>query len=112
MNDLDALRRLGCPTCGRPHDLLVLFDRLGDAWATERWARVTCPNCGNRCELAFDGDEVAIGHVGGDRRPSFQPSMRVRQPGLRVTAAPDGILIELLHRRWVLDRKLPNPQRL
>jgi hypothetical protein len=38
--------------------------------------------------------------------------MRVRQPGLRVTAAPDGMLIELLHRRWVLDRKLPEPQRL
>ena len=110
--NLTDLRRLGCPTCGRPHDLLVLFDHLGDAWATERWARVTCPGCDERCELAFDGTEVAIGFVRGALRPRFEPSMRIRQPGLRVTAAPDGMLIELLNRRWVLDRKLPDPQPL
>ena len=110
--NLTDLKRLGCPSCSRPHDLLVLFDALGDAWATERWARVTCPGCGGRCEVSFEGDEVAIGFVRGERRARFEPSMRVRQPGLRVTAAPDGMLIELLHRRWVLDRKLPKPQRL
>ena len=109
---LSDLRRLGCPACGRPHDLLVLFDRLVAAWSTERWARVRCPSCDECSELAFDGEEVAIGSVRGAPRDRFEPTMRVQQPGLRVTAAPDGMLIELLHRRWVLDRKLPEPQRL
>jgi hypothetical protein len=106
---LADLKRLGCPICGQPTDLLMLFDQLGDAWTTERWAQVTCPSCGNRSELAFEAEEVAIGFVCGDHRPHFEPTMRVHQPGLRVTAAPEGMLIELLHRRWVLDRTLPEP---
>jgi hypothetical protein len=102
--DLTDLRRLACPACGRPTDVLVLLDRLEESWRSESWADVSCPECGHRVQLSFEGEDVAIGFVSETPRAIFQPSDRTRQPGLRTSAAPDALVLELWHRRWVVAR--------
>lgn len=101
---LDSLRRLSCPHCQRASDLLVLFDRLGTAWRAASWVDVTCPRCDRPAVLELEGEDVAIGFVRETPRAAFEPRERVRQPGLRLRPAPDGIVVELLHRRWVVER--------
>jgi len=100
----ESLRRLSCPHCAAPSDLLVLFDRLGAAWRAGPWVEVTCPRCDRPAVLELEGEDVAIGFVRSTPRATFEPRERVRQPGLRLSPTPDGILLELLHRRWVVER--------
>jgi hypothetical protein len=102
---LADLRRLGCPGCGRPHDLFVLLDQVQAALRSGPWARLGCPSCGAPAELELAGEQVAIGRVVREPRARFEPHMRARQPGLRVVNTPDGVLVELLHRRWVFERR-------
>lgn len=101
----DSLRRLACPGCQAPSDLLVLFDHLGDAWQGEAWIEVRCPACDRGAVLEIEGEDVAIGFVKEAPRALFEPVERVRQPGLRLSAAPDGIVLGLLHRRWIVARQ-------
>jgi|GEM_PF-2360327 len=103
--DLGDLRRLGCPHCGRPHDLLVLLDAADAAHRRGPWASLRCPGCGARCALELGAEGAAIGCLEAAPRATFAPSMRVRQPGLRVRAQPDALVVELLHRRFVLPRR-------
>lgn len=100
--NLGDLRRVACPHCGRPHDLLVLFDALGAGWPQGPWADVRCPSCDACAQLAFFGEEVAIGFVTCAPRPRFEPTERMHQPGLCVRPQVDGLVIELLHRQWVV----------
>lgn len=102
---LADLRRLGCPSCGRPHDLPVLLDEVQSALRSGPWVSLGCPSCGAPAHLELAGEHVAIGRVVSERGSRFEPTMRVRQPGLRVVPTPDGILVELLHRRWVFERR-------
>jgi hypothetical protein len=102
---LADLRRLGCPSCGRPHDLPVLLDQVQSALRSGPWLPLGCPSCGAAAHLELVGEHAAIGRVRTDRASRFEPAMRVRQPGLRVRQMPDGILVELLHRRWVFERR-------
>lgn len=103
--DLAGLRRLGCPACGRPHDLLVLLDAAEASHRAGPWAALRCPACGAACDLELAAGAAAIGRVEAAPRSLFSPSMRVRQPGLRVEARPDALVVELLHRRFVLMRR-------
>jgi hypothetical protein len=102
---LAELRRLGCPGCGRAHDLLVLLDRVHAALRSGPWAQVACPACGKPAWLELAGDQAAIGRLVRDRGTRFEPHQRVRQPGLRVRGAPDGLLVELLNRSWAFARQ-------
>jgi hypothetical protein len=104
MSSLADLRRLGCPSCGRPHDLPVLLDQVRGALRSGPWLRLACPSCGAPAHLELAGEQVAIGRVVHERGSRFEPAMRARQPGLRVRPTPDGILVELLHRRWAFAR--------
>jgi hypothetical protein len=101
---LSELRRLACPTCQRPHDLLVLLDQVRGALRGGPWASLACPACGAPAHLELSGDCAAIGRVVRERGERFEPHMRVRQPGLRVRPTPDGLLVELEHRRWAFAR--------
>jgi hypothetical protein len=103
--DLADLRRLGCPACGRPHDLLVLLDAAEGSHRAGPWAALRCPACGAPCALELAAEAAAIGRVEAAPRTRFAPAMRVRQPGLRVSARPDALVVELLHRRFVLARR-------
>lgn len=100
--NLGDLRRVACPHCARPHDLFVLLDHLGAGWPEGPWADVRCPACDGEAQLSFEGEDVAIGFVTRSPRPRFDPSERVRQPGLRVEPRVDGLVVELLHRHWVV----------
>jgi hypothetical protein len=102
--DLGDLRRLGCPHCGRLHDLLVLLDAADGSHRAGPWAALRCPACGAPCALELGAESAAIGRVEAAPRALFAPSMRVRQPGLRVRSQPDALVVELLHRRFVLIR--------
>jgi hypothetical protein len=100
-----ALRRLACPGCARPHDLLVLLDRVREAARGGPWLSVGCPNCGVEAQLELAGEQVAIGRLVRERGERFAPHERIQQPGLRVRGHPDGIEVELLHRSWVFARR-------
>jgi hypothetical protein len=102
---LSDLRRLACPSCGRPHDLLVLLDRVRSALRSGPFASLGCPACGAEAQLELAPEQAAIGRVVVERGTRFEPHMRVRQPGLRVTGSPDGLMVELVHRRWVFPRR-------
>ena len=102
---LAALRRLGCPSCGRPHDLPVLLDHVQGALRSGPWLPLGCPSCGAPAHLELGGEHVAIGRLVRERGSRFEPAMRVRQPGLRVVPSPDGVRVELLHRRWIFERR-------
>ena len=102
--DLADLRRLGCPHCGRPHDLLVLLDAAEGSHRAGPWATLHCPACGAPCALELAGETAALGRVEAVPRALFAPAVRVRQPGLRVRSQPDALVVELLHRRFVLTR--------
>jgi len=102
---LADLRRLGCPSCGRPHDLPVLLDEARSALRSGPWLALGCPSCGAQAHLELAGEHAAIGRVVRERGSRFEPSMRVRQPGLRVKPTPDGIQVELLHRSWLFERR-------
>lgn len=103
--DLRGLKRLATPCCGRPHELLVLLDRVRDVAATGPWATLRCPGCGQEACLELAGEQVASGRLREDRGARFEPHMRVRQPGLRVKGFPAGMEVELGHRRWVFERR-------
>jgi hypothetical protein len=103
--DLSGLQRLAAPCCGRPHDLLVLFARVRDVAPTGPWAALRCPGCGEAACLELAGENVAIGRLREDHGTRFEPHMRVRQPGLRITGFPAGVQVELLHRKWVFARR-------
>jgi hypothetical protein len=103
--DLSALKRLACPGCGRPHDLLVLLDRVRDIAPTGPWAALRCPGCGAPAHLELAGEHVAIGRLEEAHGARFVPTMRVVQPGLRTTGFPAGLQVELLHRKWVFERR-------
>jgi hypothetical protein len=102
--DLAALRRLGCPSCGRPHDLLLLLDQARGALRSGPWLPLACPACGAEAVLELAGEQAAIGRLARERGTRFEPHQRVRQPGLRVHGAPDGLAVELLNRRWSFPR--------
>lgn len=103
--DLSTLRRLSCPSCGRPHDLLVLLDRVRDIAPTGPWAAFGCPACGAAAHLELSGEQVAIGRLVEDRGLRFEPHMRIHQPGLHVQGYPDGVRVRLLHRAWIFERR-------
>ncbi|HVH04713.1 MAG TPA: hypothetical protein VNE71_01795 [Myxococcota bacterium] len=103
--DLSALQRLAAPCCGRPHDLLVLLDHVSDVAPTGPWALLRCPGCGAAACLELAGEHAALGRLREERGAHFEPHMRVRQPGLRVRGFPAGMEVELLHRRWVFERR-------
>jgi hypothetical protein len=100
-----ALRRLACPSCGRPHDLLVLLDRAREAARGGPWLALECPGCGAQAHLELSGEQVAIGHLRSERGERFEPHMRARQPGLRVRGQPDHVEVQLLHRSWIFARR-------
>jgi hypothetical protein len=103
--DLSDLRRLPCPACGRRHDLLVLLDGARTSDRGGPWAALPCPACGAPCALELGAESAAIGRLEAPPRAAFQPAARVRQPGLRVRSQPDALVVELLHRRFVLPRR-------
>jgi hypothetical protein len=103
--DLSALRRLACPSCGRPHDLLLLLDQVHGALRSGPFALLTCPACGAAAVLELAGEQAAIGRLARERGTHFEPHQRVRQPGLRVRGAPDGLAVELLSRSWSFPRR-------
>lgn len=102
--DFSALRRLACPACGRPHDLLVLLDAAREAARGGPWLALACPGCGAPAHLELSGEQVAIGRLRRERGERFEPHMRAQQPGLRVRGQPDSIEVQLLHRSWVFPR--------
>jgi hypothetical protein len=102
--DLADLRRLACPHCGRPHDLLVLLDAARASHRNGPWASLACPSCSAPCALELTPESAAMGRVDATPRAAFLPTVRVRQPGLRVRSQPDALVVELLHRRFVLPR--------
>jgi hypothetical protein len=99
-----ALRRLACPACERPHDLLVLLDRVREAERGGPWLTLGCPGCGAEAHLELAGEQVAIGRLRRERGERFEPHMRAQQPGLRVQGRPDCVEVQLLHRSWVFPR--------
>jgi hypothetical protein len=102
--DFASLRRLACPTCARPHDLLVLLDRAREASRGGPWLALDCPGCGAEAHLELAAEQVAIGRLLRERGERFAPHERARQPGLRVRGSPDGIEVRLLHRSWLFPR--------
>ncbi|HEX2483704.1 MAG TPA: hypothetical protein VHQ66_00290 [Myxococcota bacterium] len=103
--DFADLRRLPCPACGRRHDLLVLLDAARTSERSGPWAPLACPACDAPCVLELGPESAAIGRVEASPRTVFQAATRVRQPGLRVRSQPDALVVELLHRRFVLPRR-------
>ena len=102
---LAELRRLACPGCARPHDLLVLLDRVREAARGGPWVSLGCPSCGAEAQLELAGEQAAIGRLIRERGERFAPHERIRQPGLRVQGHPDHVEVTLLHRRLVLARR-------
>ena len=101
---LATLRRFACPGCERPHDLLLLLDRVREASRGGPWLALGCPGCGAEAHLELAGEQVAIGRLVAGRGERFEPHMRAQQPGLRVRGRPDWIEVELLNRSWVFPR--------
>ncbi len=97
---LAALQRLPCPACGCGHDLFAWLDRALGAAGGARRVAVTCPRCAAAADLELGPGTAAIGAVVAGRPPLFRPERRVAQPGLRVQAGPEGLVVELLHRRF------------
>jgi hypothetical protein len=85
--------------------VLVLLDRVRDVAPTGPWAELRCPGCGEPACLELGGENVAIGRLREDHGTRFEPHMRVNQPGLRVRGFPAGMEVELLHRKWVFERR-------
>ena len=100
---LSDLRLLTDPHCAAPHDLFALLDFARDSRPDTHWIAVSRASCSEAVQLEIQADNVAIGRLSELRRRGFRPAMRVRQPGLRVQGAPDGLLITLLHRRWFVS---------
>jgi hypothetical protein len=97
---LSDLRLLTCPHCAASHDLFALLDQARGSRPDAHRIAVSCPSCSEAVQLEIETDHVAIGWLSESGRREFLPAMRIRQPGLQVQGAPDGLLVTLLHRRW------------
>lgn len=98
---LSDLRRLPCPHCGSPSDLLLWLDHARGARPADHCVEVACPSCGSELELELRPGVAAIGGPGPGPRAGFHPDARVEQPGLESDLKPEGWIVRLLHRQWV-----------
>ena len=102
--DLRALTAFAAPCCGQSLSLFEAFDAALSAFRDRRWLRVPCPGCGASGVLCLEPGQTAWGHLAELRPPLFSPRVPIGQPGLEIQASPEGVVIELLHRRWFFRR--------
>jgi hypothetical protein len=99
---LEGLRPLACPACGGPSDLASWLDQTRGATPGGGRVETRCPRCDASAWLELRPGEAALGTLVPGRPPLFQPAQRARQPGFEVASSLDGLVVQWLHRRWVI----------
>lgn len=102
--DLRSLASVRAPCCGHSASLLELFDAVTSAFRGKRWIRFDCPGCKTPALINLEDDATAWGYNADPGGRFFTPRLRIQQAGLEVSGGPEGLVVQLLHRRWFFPR--------